>query len=133
MPWSIVSGVRSSCEAVDDERAPRGLLAAQLLLHARERAGEVADLVAAAVARGGRVRALGADPQRTARRRASRRSSVLENITPSTIAASRPIAGGGEQRVADLLGGRGHLRQLALGHEHAVRALGAVEQADGDA
>ena len=34
-----------------DERAPRRLLAAQLLLHAAERAGEVADLVAAAVDR----------------------------------------------------------------------------------
>ena len=49
-----------------DERAPRRLLAAQLLLHAAERAREVADLVAAAVDRRGRLRALGGDPQRGA-------------------------------------------------------------------
>ena len=46
-----------------DERAPRRLLASQLLLHAAERAGQVADLVAAAVGRRGRLRALGGDPQ----------------------------------------------------------------------
>ena len=46
------------------ERAPRRLLAAQLLLHARQRAGEVADLVVAGVARHRDVGALGRDPQR---------------------------------------------------------------------
>ena len=49
MPWSIVSGVRSSCEAVATNERRACLLAAQLLLHAPERAGEVADLVAALV------------------------------------------------------------------------------------
>ena len=46
-----------------DERAPRDLLAPQRLLHAGERARQVADLVAAVVLRGRRVRALGGDPQ----------------------------------------------------------------------
>ena len=46
-----------------DERAPRGLLAAQLLLHARERDREVADLVATPVPRRGGVGPLLGDPQ----------------------------------------------------------------------
>ena len=47
-----------------DERAPRRLLAAQFALHRRQGAGEVADLVAAVVARGRRVGSLLGDAHR---------------------------------------------------------------------
>ena len=47
-----------------DERPPRALLAVERGLHRRQRAGEVADLVAALVARRPRARALPRDAQR---------------------------------------------------------------------
>ena len=87
------------------ERAPRRLLAAQLLLHAGERAGEVADLVAARSSRGvGRVRALLGDPQRggaqaaePAQQRARERDRERDRRPAS------PTRAGGQQRVAHLL------------------------------
>jgi hypothetical protein len=74
-----------------DERPPGGLLAAQLLLHAGQRAGEVADLVAALVVRhggaSGRPRVIRSAALRS---RPSRRSSVLESAVASSTATSRP-------------------------------------------
>ena len=58
MPWSIVSGVRSSCEAVDtNARRAASWRRSSSCMRASARA-EVADLVAAVVARRGRLGAL---------------------------------------------------------------------------
>ena len=74
-----------------DERAPRGLLAAQLLLHARERAGEVADLVAAGVAAApGASGPSARDPQRAARRRAEPAQQRARERDAEHDATSRP-------------------------------------------
>ena len=62
-----------------DERAPRRLLAAQRLLHRRERPGEVADLVAAAVV--GRLARPGPRRRRARRRRAAGRAGATASST----------------------------------------------------
>ena len=115
------------------EGAPRRLLAAQLLLHARERAGQVADLVVAGVARHRDVRALVRDPQRrgpqpaeAARQRAGEQEREREGDEQAD-------AGGGEQRVAHLLDRVADLGQPPPRHDHADHAAVAVERdADGE-
>ena len=93
VPWSIVSGVRSSCEAVEtNERRAASWRRSSSCIRA-ERAREVADLVAAVVARRGRVRALAGDPQRGARRRAEparQRARERERRARSRRAARSP-------------------------------------------
>ena len=99
-----------------DERAPRGLLAAQLLLHARQRAREVADLVAALVARRRRVGALARDPQRDGAQ-APEPAQQRRGERDRQQRRDRQADDGGDQEARlHLLDERGRLGQLALGH-----------------
>jgi hypothetical protein len=111
-----------------DERAPGGLLAAQRLLHAGERAGEVADLVAALVARRGGVGALGGDPQGGGAQAREPPQQGAREGDGERDRHQHADAGAGQQRLADLVGGRHHLGQAALGDEHAVGARRRVVQ-----
>ena len=103
------------------ERAPRRLLAAQLLLHAHERAGEVADLVAAPVRRRGRLRALRGDPQRGALQALEAARERAREREPEPDRHREADRGGGEQRVADEPDRRRDLGQVALGDDDARR------------
>ena len=122
MPWSIVSGVRSSCEAVATNERRACSWRAQLLLHAPERAREVADLVAALVVLQRRVGdALLGDPQRgraqppePAQQRARQRDGERDRHQQADRAR-------GQQRVAHLVDRGRDLGQAALDDEHADR------------
>ena len=115
-----------------DERAARRLLASERLLHGRERAGEVADLVAAAVARRGRVGALGRDadgdgPQPGEAPRQRRRERDAEHDRDD-----QPDAGRGDERGADLVDGGVDVGERPLRDEQEVLVLGvALGQAAG--
>ena len=111
-----------------DERAPRRLLAAQLLLHAAERPREVADLVVAGVARHRDGRPLGGDPQRRGAQPAEAPQQRAGERHRERDGDEQAHAGGGEQRAADLLDGVGHLGQAAPGDDHADHAALAVER-----
>ena len=85
------------------ERAPRRLLAAQLALHRGQGPREVADLVAAVVARVGASVPSSATRTAAARRRARRRPIPVASTMPSSTATARPDRGGGDERVAHLV------------------------------
>ena len=121
VPWSIVSGVRSSCEAVEtNERRAASWRRSSSCIRASARArsptsSRPVSLGAGASGPSAEIRSA------TARSRPSRRSSVFDSVMPSRTATSSPMRGRGEQRVADLVDRRGHLRQAALGDEHPAR------------
>jgi len=92
VPWSIVSGVRSSCDAVETKaRRAASWRRSSSCMRASARARSPTS--SRPVSRGAGASGPSAlIRSATARRRASRRSSVLDSITPSPTAASRPIA-----------------------------------------
>ena len=104
------------------ERAPGRLLAAQLLLHARERAGEVADLVVAGVARHRDVRALGRDPQRRRAQAAERAAAACWRAgSASATATARPTAAATSSALRTSSTALRDLGQAAAGDDHADR------------
>ena len=111
-----------------DERASRRLLAAQLLLHPAERAGEVADLVAAAVGRRRRLRALGGDPQRGALQAPEPARERAREREPERDRDRQADGGRGEERVAHEPHGGRHLGQVALRDDDADDVVLVVER-----
>ena len=103
------------------ERAPRRLLAAQLLLHAGERAAEVADLVAAVVARHLHLRALLRDAQR--RGPQPREPAQQGRGQPDRDQGGEPERdrGAGREARPDLADELGRLGQRPLRHQRADR------------
>ena len=119
VPWSIVSGVRSSCEAVATNARRADSWRRSSSCMRAERAGEVADLVVARVARHRDGRALGGDPQRGGAQPAEAPQQRAGQRDRERDRDEQADAGGREQRAADLLDGVGDLGQAAPGDDHA--------------
>ena len=124
----MVSGVRSSCEAVEtNERRATSWRRSASCMRASARArsptsSRPSSFGAGASGPSAVIRSA------AARSRARRRSSVLESATPSATATSMPTPAADDQGVADLVDGRRDLGQPALGDEHAVSARTAGVQ-----
>ena len=88
-----------------DERAPRRLLAAQLALHGGQRAGEVADLVEAVVARGRGVGALLGHAHRGGAQAREAPADAGRQADAEQDRDEQPDRGGGEEGVAHLVDG----------------------------
>ena len=111
VPWSMVSGVRSSCEAVATNARRAASWRRSSSCMRAERAGEVADLVLAGVARHRDVGAPGRDPQRgraQAAEPAQQRAREQAARAPGDEQADRRRD---QQRLADLADGVGDLGQ----------------------
>ncbi len=114
------------------ERAAGVLLPRQLLLHAPERAGEVADLVAALVVLERRVGdALLGDPHHGGAQAAEAAQQRARQRDGERDRDEQPDRAGGEQSVAHLLDRGGDLGQPPFDDQHAHGPLRA-EQADPD-
>jgi hypothetical protein len=115
------------------EGPPRGFLAPQLLLHARERAREVAHLVLAGVLRHRHRRALRRDPQGGRAQAAQPPQQRVGERDRERDRDEQTDAGGRHERAADLLDGVGDLGQPPPGDHDADHAALAVQRdAHGD-
>ena len=128
VPWSIVSGVRSSCEAVETKaRRAVSWRRSSSCIRPSARARSPTSSAPRSVG-AGRLRALGGDPQRRAPQAAEPARERAGQREPEPDRHREPDGGRGEQRVADELHRGRDLGQAALGDEHAGDLAVVVER-----
>ena len=128
MPWSIVSGVRSSCEAVatNARRADSWRRSSSCMPPSARARSPTSSWPASRGIDDGRP--LGGDPQRRGAQPAEAPQQRAGQRHRERHGDEQADAGGREQRPADLLDGVGHLGQAAPGDDHADHAALAVER-----
>ena len=114
VPWSIVSGVRSSCEAVaTNERRAVSWRRSSSCMRPSARARSPTSSRPRSVGRG-RLRAFGGDPQRRALQALEAARQRAREREPEPDRHGEADRGGGEERVADEPDRRRDLGQVAL-------------------
>jgi hypothetical protein len=109
------------------ERAPRGLLAAQLALHARQRPRQVADLVEPVVARGGGVGPLLGDADGGGAQAGEAPADGGGEEDAEQGSDREPDRRGGEEGVADLVDRLGDVGEL-LDRDEDERVVGLLSR-----